>query len=360
MIYEGAHGGIEVHVLTLSRALRNLGHNISLFPISPFYSEELSLRLAIAVFMQPFLFFWGMIRILRLVKKIRFDLVHVHCARLPLFLGLSICRIARVPLVVTMHEKQSRANKLNRQYKRADKIIAVSQEVREILEDYGVRKAKLTYIPNMVDVERFGTATAAHDPGYTLVFVGRLDPSKIGFLKILLEATPRIIQELPNTQVWIVGPHGSKFQEISKIARGINERIGKEVILLLGYVKNTTKIIKEADIVLGVGRVTLEAMAQSKPVIVGSSLQGSMFSGGLVTRENADELEDSNFTGRGYSHIMNAEQLRKLIVNLLRNKTYRRIVGEFGREFIKTKFESQTVASETVSVYFECLKKRLR
>lgn len=367
MIYEALSnarakgGGIQIHVLLLVKALRNFGHNPLLFRTRPLHSDKISIRLAVNVLMQPFLFFFGIVRVLRIVKNMNIHLIHVHGARLPLILGFFICRITRIPLVVTIHEWRSWANKLNRQYKSADKIIVISQEVKLILENYGVDKTKLVYIPNMVDTDFFGSTIVNQDRSdrsYRLVFMGRLHPSKIGILKILLKATPRIVQKLPATQVWVVGARGSKFLEISRMARDINERIGKKVVVLLGYVKDPAKIIQAADIVIGVGRVALEAMAHGKPTIVGWSQDGSTFTGGLVNKENVYELEKYNFTGRNYSERINAQQMTELIVSLLRNEGYRKIVGKYYKKFVKRKFVIKVIIPEIMSVYSAVLNNR--
>lgn len=360
MIFECSNkpaGGTRIHVLTLSKALRKLNHKVLLFPIRPL-PLDVNLFNVTTFVLQSFICFFEVIKIIQIVKKVKITILHAHNARLPLVLGYFVSRITRIPLVVTIHETWSRANKLNRLYKRADGIIAVSQEGKTILESYGVDETKLVYIPNMVDAGSFGSTAVTKDYGYKVVFIGRLAPSKIGVLKILLEATPRIVQELPATKIWIVGPRGSRFVEISRMARDINDRIGKKVIFFLGYVKDVARIIEAADIVIGVGRVALEAMVHGKPTIVGSSQDGSIFTGGLVNRENVRELEKCNFTGRNYAERMNVQQMATLIIRLLRNDGYRKIVGEFGRKFVKRRFESKGVVLEIISIYFTCLYNR--
>jgi len=359
MIYEGMRegGGVQVHVLTLSKALRNLGIDVLLFPVSPLHSEETDLRLFLALLMQPLLCFVYGISALRFMKETHIDLVHAHGARLPLVLGWLVSKATRTPLVVTMHEAWTRANRLNPLYRKADKVITVSEEIKVVLECYGVDKTRLACIPNMVEVDFSERASINHEGGYKLVFLGRLDPSKTGILMIILDAIPRITQELPATQFWIVGSAGSKYHEVSKKVKEINEALGRKAVYLLGYTKNVTGMIEKADLVIGVGRVALEALALGKPVIVGSAVKGSAFAGGLVTQDNVDEIAESNFTGRDYSQVMNAQQVGKLIVDLLRDYAYRETIGKFGRELIKAKFESGAIASETASVYFECLKK---
>ena len=349
-------GGVQIHVLTLCKALKERGHDVLLFPSRP-------LHLRRDIFVQPFVRFQEMVRIIKIVKKKEINLVHAHGARLPLIMGHLIRRITGTPLVVTIHEAWSRATNLNRQYKVADRIIAVSQEVKTVLKYYGVDKNKLVYIPNMLDPKLFKSVTvdesvSSRCSSYRLVFMGRLDSSKIGILKILLGAIPKTVQEVPNAEVWIVGPRGSNFREISRMIRHINEGIGKKVVRLLGYVRNPTRILEAADVVIGVGRVAMEAMAHGKATIVGSSSADSSFTGALVTRESAGELEKYNFTGRNYKERINTQQMAELIVRLLKDAEYRKKVGEFSKDFSAKKFGVNRVVPKIESVYMSCFKQQ--
>ena len=62
----------------------------------------------------------------------------------------------------------------------------------------------------------------------------------------------------------------------------------------LGFVSDMAPVYQSADLVIGMSRVVLEAMACGKPCIVAGP-EGDF---GLVHPENADELEKRNFISR--------------------------------------------------------------
>ena len=359
IIYEGMreHGGVQVHVYTLESELRKLGHNVLMFPVPPLHLETIN-ACVLFYFSEQFVFLlFGIVRIFRLIRRQPVHIVHVHGARLPLVLTFFVSKIMKIPFVVTVHEAWTRANKLNRQYRSADKIIAVSQESEAVLKSYGVDPLRLTVIPNMVTLPP-SAIKFSEEGNLNIVFVGRLDPSKTGILKILMDAAPKIMSEFANVRIWIVGSRGQEYASVSLKADQVNALIGKKTVFLLGHVRNPSLILDKAHIVIGVGRVALEAMSHSKPVIVGSSADGVFFRGGLVTRENANFLERSNFTGRNYSDMVNSAQLAELIVGLLRDRSFRSELGRFGREFVAANFASDVIVARTVSVYYDCIRQR--
>lgn len=362
-IYE-TKGGIETHALTLVKTLKVLGHDVTTERISPMPSEDITIPVILTFAKDLLCAFFSIVRITNLVKKGEINIIHAHDARMPLILGYFVHRVTGTPLVVTIHSPVSRASRFNRLYKNADKIIVVSQDLQKDLEDYGVEKNKLICIPNMIniptqiDTECFEKNTQDKDRNYKLLFMGRLDSTKLGFLKILLEATPVIAQELPSIQLLIVG-EGSRFHEVSRIADQLNIKMGRKAIFALGYRKDPSRLINSADVVAGVGRVAIEGMAHGKPVIVGSSKTGLLFGGELITKENANEHKKYNFSGRNYVERMPVQRMAELIIDLIRDEKRRKETGEFGRNFIKSNFEAENVVREIQSIYITCLKQNI-
>jgi glycosyltransferase involved in cell wall biosynthesis len=348
-------GGVQVHVHTLESELRRRGHNVVMFPVPPLHLEMVDARLIFYIIEQSFYLLWGILRVFNSVKKEHVQIVHVHGARLPLILGFFVTKIMKIPLVVTIHEAWTRANKLNRQYKFADRVISVSHESEAVLRSYGLDWNKLTCIPNMVDEVPPELHRISGNNNHNITFVGRLDPSKTGILEILLDAAPRIIRRFPHIQISVIGSHGQSYADVRTRVEAVNISLGENIVELLGYVRNPFKMLQKADVVIGVGRIALEAMSCGKPVIVGSSSNGRVFTGGLVTGDNATELEKHNFTGRSFSKRVDAQQMADIIISILENEDYRTELGEFGREFIQRRFATSLVVDNIVSVYLDCL-----
>jgi glycosyltransferase involved in cell wall biosynthesis len=357
IIYESGQGGAETHVLRLFQTLHILGHNVAVEHLSPMPSEDITISLLLTLLKDFILVPYSIMKITKLVNKTGIDLVHVHSERIPLILGYFIHKIKKIPLIITIHSSFSRALRLNKLYKSTNKIIAVSPEIKWRLISYGVDGSKIIVIPNMVDMGQYHLCrnTRRTHTSYTIVHISRLDTSKIDTVKILLEATPMIFQEFPNAQIVIVG-NGPKFLEISKLAQHVNEILSKNVVVITGYVENVDDIVKSSTVIIGVGRVAMEAMAHGKPVIVASASKNGVVTGGIVTKENVEYIKKYNFTGRNYREKMDPPKMSELIVRLLRDENYRQSLGTFGRDFARKNFDAVRVTKKIETVYVECLK----
>jgi glycosyltransferase involved in cell wall biosynthesis len=279
-------------------------------------------------------------------------------------MGYFLHVVKRIPLVFTVHERFSFSLLLNRLYTKATKVIAISPELKKKIQTYGVHEDKLIVIPNMVDTDVFSPIVA--DPNsivsspahsFKLLSAGRLDLSKELLIITVMELMPRIVSVIPKTQLLVIGG-GPRIEHLKDIASKINHQVGKDIIFVLGRVHNLVKFLREADMVIGVGRVAIEAMSCGKPVIVASNNGGFVFSGALVTKENALELSKSNFSGRGYCEKMDPERFYKVILELLVNEKYRKRVGIEGRAFVKKNLDALVITKRTLSVYLECLNVR--
>jgi phosphatidylinositol alpha-mannosyltransferase len=214
-------GGVQMQVIALARALRDLGHvvrvlapcdgpppepavtalgksipwatNGSVAPIAPDPSAA--------------------IRTIRALRSEQFDVVHVHE---PLVPGPSLTAVlfCDTPMVGTFHRAgASRAYEFlspitKRIGKRLDQRVAVSEDALRTARD-GVG-GEFTVLFNGIDVDRFANARPMATDGPTVLFFGRHEPRK--GLRCLLEAT----RSLPDdVTFWIVG-HGPETEALKE------------------------------------------------------------------------------------------------------------------------------------------------
>jgi len=133
---------------------------------------------------------------------------------------------------------------------------------------------------------------------------------------------------------------------LANIIRKMNEEIGREMIILAGFVEDTPSVMNQADIVIGVGVVVAEAMACGRPVIVARTQFG-----GIVDEHNVAELRRYNFTGRNSTTPTDAQNLFVSINALLGDERYMKRLGEFGRRYAEEEFEPNKIASQVELVY---------
>lgn len=83
-------------------------------------------------------------------------------------------------------------------------------------------------------------------------------------------------------------------------------------IFLKEHTFDIENILKEADVVIGIGRCAYEALAMGKNVISADfrSYQDQFGGGGMVTEENFQELNWANMTGRNCYREMTPQDLR--------------------------------------------------
>jgi phosphatidylinositol alpha-mannosyltransferase len=208
-------GGVQMQVIALARALRDLGHvvrilapcdgpppepsvtalgksipwatNGSVAPIAPDPSAA--------------------VRTIRALRNEEFDVVHVHE---PLVPGPSLTAVlfCDKPMVGTFHRAgASRAYEFlspitKRLGKRLATRVAVSEDALRTARD-GIG-GDFTVLFNGIDVERFANAQPAATEGPTVLFFGRHEERK--GLRVLLEAAALLP---PDVTFWIVGqgPH---------------------------------------------------------------------------------------------------------------------------------------------------------
>lgn len=185
---------------------------------------------------------------------------------------------ARVPRLVTgwrVADRRRWRPRLERLLtRRADRVSCVSRWVADQARSAGFPEDKLVVIPNGVEAVRFReTAAIACEqlgaaPGRKLlVAVGRLDAQK-GF-DWLLEQAPRLLDELPEHDLAIVGEGPERRALETAVAqRNLTGRVH-----LPGWRADVPAVLSAASLVVipsrweGMSNVLLEAMASRRPVV---------------------------------------------------------------------------------------------
>jgi glycosyltransferase involved in cell wall biosynthesis len=357
-------GGAETHVVSLARQLKKEGINVLVASRGGELVKELNAS-GIEHFTMPLhskmpgSLFSSIIGLTKLVKKYKVDLIHAH-ARIPAWVSQWVFYITGCPYITTSHGIYSTNWGLGLLTAWGEKIIAVSEDVREhLVKNFKVRPEKIYVIPNGIDLEQFDpgvdTSSVQKELGLSsdemkIVYISRLMGARGEIALKLIDAMPDICSSFPNVKLLVVG-EGDKLEAIRGQAEKCNTALKGRRVIVTGARLDTYALMGLADVAVGVGRVALEAMAMKKPVIIAGEA-GFM---GILTPENFEDAKKHNFSGRGTGQITNSMNLAAAIKRLLASPDLRKELGEFGRKQVEDQFSIDSMTKKVVEVYTKVL-----
>ena len=302
--------GVTSKILTEAKALAGLDIRlIIVVPRNPLAKADITARLqalglqyvfALTHFRTLYFFLpFSLIKLGRIIRKEQVDLLHVH-ARKALVLGVLLHWLHKIPLVFTIHGTSRRELPLAFKsfwFRSVARVMAVSEECATYFQARVSYPAQRLLIGrNGIDFSHFKNSARALNGFFNLLYVSRLDRDKRLAVEAAMAAVAGIFPRLPQVRLRILG-HGRQYGKIKKKARAINSAAGRDIIAVAGWADDLAGPIAAADVVLGVGRCVLEAIACGRPALV----VGNEKIGGLVTEENFLSLQKANFSGRGAS-----------------------------------------------------------
>ena len=143
-------------------------------------------------------------------------------------------------------------------FENASKIIAISnQAAKYVKERYHINEDKFEVLKNSINLEEY-KSSSNENKREKWVLISRLSNEKLQSVKNGIDLFD--IYNNPNKILTIVGD-GDKKEELESYA---NNKNSKDKIKFVGASNNVKDIIDENDIVLGLDRVILEALAMKK------------------------------------------------------------------------------------------------
>lgn len=225
--------------------------------------------------MIPILSFFYPGKLIKLIKKYRIDIVHVHsgCWH-KAALAAKLCGLCNI--IYTEHGRifpDSRVVMLlDRFYSPLTKtVVVVSENLAEYMcIEVGIPAKKIKIIINGIDVERFQVARnpVVASENIRIGIIARLAPVKD--ISTLVRAMVIIHQRKPDMQLTIVGD-GPERESLESLVKTFSLT---SVVTFLGFRRDIPTILKDIDIFTlsslseGTSITLLEAMAAGKPVVV--------------------------------------------------------------------------------------------
>jgi glycosyltransferase involved in cell wall biosynthesis len=292
-------------------------------------------------------------RVRELHKSQPIDLVHAHAALPCGEAALTVAAELKVPCVVSVHGLDVVADRqcgrwlgaMARRrssdvYRRAKRIVCISERVRQQLSDELQAKAAVVY--NGVDAEVFSAAPGTGSP-FRILSVGNLIPTKDHAL--LLRAFARVQGALPQSELEIIGD-GPERGRLERLARdlAIRSRVkfrGRQDRRTVAQAMQNCAVFALPSRYEGLGCVYLEAMACAKPVI-GCAGQG--------INEVIQDGQNGMLVPAGDESTL-SDRLR----TLLQNAGMRSRLGIAARQTVLQSYTLDHQAGRLADIYRECL-----
>lgn len=354
-------GGVTAHVAQLARALGRSGHKVQvLAPHSPSrecQDADLLVPLGRSVplpsggsIARVSLSWWLYPKVRALLKKEKFDIIHLHEPMAPI-LPLCVLEFSNAVNVGTFHASYARQHLyrvthpiIKRWQQRLHGNIAVSPAARRYVNntfpgDYEI-------IPNGIDYSHFSANAKPllqyQDGKINILFVGRLEKRK--GLRYLLDAYGKLKWDLPNIRLIVVGP-GNPDKESYRIMSSHNLQ-DVEFVGRVSY-EDLPRYYASADIFCSpatgaesFGIVLLEAMAAGKPVVA-SDIEGFR---GIITDGEQGLLVPKK----------DSDALANALGTLARDPDLRRKLGSQGNRSAEG-FRWEVVSGRVENYYESCL-----
>jgi glycosyltransferase involved in cell wall biosynthesis len=298
--------------------------------------------------------------LVRLLRREKFDIIHTNLIRADI-IGRLAGRCARVPIILTTEHgihtwlvKGKMVEWIVRRLYRytarfTDRIITVSDYVKERLILSGIPASKCQRIYNGVDINRYVPISSDEKKDFRKYLADFEFENLIGIVANMVElkghiffiqAIPLILQRHPDSLFVFVGrgPLQSSLEEdVKKL--GLSQRVrflGKLLAV-------TPKLIASLDVLVqpslteSFGLVVAEAMATGVPVVASRV-------GGVP------EIVEDGVTGF-LVEPQNPGELAAQVNYLLTNKLEAREFGEAGRKRVVSNFSIEYTAEEYYQLY---------
>lgn len=361
LVISGDVAGGQLVALQLMRAARTAGHEVAVVSpgTGPFIDlvRDEGIPVHHADVSRTF-HIRGAVRLARLLRAERADILHTHTAVAANILARVAGRIAGARVVTHLHAHNTfrrhaaaaAAMRLldNVSARLASRIIAVSASVGDSYACQGYPAGRIVVIPNGIEVgplpasrpSRIREEVGVPAGVPVLGEIGRLCAQKGQETLIAAAAS------LPGAQVLLVGDdleqEGAYQHRLERLAlaAGVADRV-----FFTGYLGDTAAVIDELDVFVlpswieGMPLVLLEAMGRARPVV-------STAVGGIP------EVVEHGVTGL-LVRPGDPAALAHALQELLADPDRARAMGEAGRKRVQERFSAAAATSRVLEVYDE-------
>ncbi|CAJ1792254.1 hypothetical protein KOPIIPEJ_00752 [Aeromonas dhakensis] len=331
--------GAEVYATTVGNELTRRGHQV--FYVSdtltkPTLGQVFKLRFNKRSILRRF---WHVFYLVYLIKKHHIQLVHAH-SRASGWSSYVACKLTGTPMITTVHGRQPVHASRKAFHALGFRAVAVCEDIAsQIIDNLGVDPAIVQVLRNGIETDKFQPVPAPDNAKPVIAIIGRLSGPKGELCYRLLDE----VLDLDACQVKVVS--GSQLPE--RFVR-FRDRVD-----FVGYVEDVPALMAQCDLVIGAGRVAMEALLCGRPAFA----IGEAKAIGLVTGQNLDEALASNFGDIGPRDLaIDFAALQTQIAPALASGS----VSDVIRQRIQAEYGLAGVVSGLESIYQDAVVETLR
>lgn len=342
-------GGAENHLRELANSLDSSGNKVYIIGRRGRQQSRLNTNITFIPLPLPLHSLLAPINLLLIsyyIFRYKIQVIHAH-QRHSIFLAALARKIAGTPVVLTVHGRSQYDLRswISRKY--ADRIIFVSQFVLKASIRFPEIQKKVVYIPNSVP-----TAPIKASKNSTQIsYISRIDEKHYEVILLMMQKIlPRLVIDYPELTFNIIG-EGSFLRKVKNEASRLNREFNKEICIVSGYQSNIMEHIRNSVLVMGVGRVALEALACGTPVLsVNKNRMGAM-----VSVKNYPFYKANNFVAVG-NNPPNAVTLLAELKEFFSHLSYWQNETILISKLVDEEFNSKKITAQIESLYKELVK----
>ncbi|MBV5339630.1 MAG: glycosyltransferase family 4 protein [Deltaproteobacteria bacterium] len=288
----------------------------------------------------------------QLGRKHQVELVHLNNILGSQFAGILAAKLLRVPCVAHLRDFEE-VHPVTRFYARlVDHHVAISEAVRENLQQLGVPDERITVVHDAIDLADFQPEVEVGHlaeefslaPGQpTFGIFGRVVEWK-GIREFIL-AVREVLKIIPKARGFIVGANSDGDKSYFSAMQQLASDLGlKENVVFTGFRDDVPALMGLMDVIVHAsirpepfGMVIIEGMAMKKPVV---ATRGGGALDIVIDKETGflADMDDVKGLGRAISALLEQSELRKSM-------------GLAGRARVEQKFTSRRYANQMSTIY---------
>ena len=331
-------GGVETFVYNQVLSFLDKKYSVSILAKKGIYSTKLK-KLGVKLYEFDYAldnkYDWNKIEIVsELIKDNKITEVHIHqypCIPyvMPAVINNNIPYVAYVHSIVKgtfewfINHYEIYKDLFSLYFNNANKIITITKSVQlEVSDFFGIPKKNILVINNCLHFDKLTSANSSNNKN-KIILVSRLSLEKKQSILNGIKLFEKYAKTNNKATLTILGD-GTIRKEIEN---HVSKSTFNNAIKFLGAVNNVSDYMNECDIVIGVDRCILEAIAYKKVSII----SGYNNLKGIVTNNNIKLALEENFSGNNLDEVSSQNilnQLQNIDINKVTEYNYKYIVNK--------------------------------